>query len=276
MDRRSTPRKKGDELLLAVGGDGWVHRDDLVRHMMQFVMPGQAHRLAAKGRKTDNDPRQRDSLRVGSRRKAYDIMSMAVKSGAWIREGDMIRHRDCQGEAAAVASPEAGFAVPTMDEVRHHAALTGFTKWHWAPVVACYVVEPGAGARTDLGNIPEVLTPQQFADLGIAGLSDPKTVRQYLHIWMEHSGGVRPEPGEVVEIPSMDTWPTKRTRKRERPAADDPRPRAKPWHQRLSETGDPVEAAALIRKHTKIPDEIGRELVRQAAPAQIAHLRAVN
>lgn len=273
MDRRSTPRRKGDELLLAAGGDGWVPRDDLVRHMMQFVMPGQAHRLAAKSRKTDNDPRQRDSVRVGSRKKALDTMSMAVKTGAWIREGDMVRHRDWQGEAAPVASPEAGFAVPTMDEVRHHAALTGFTKWHWAAVVACYVVESEHGG--DRSKAKNGLAPSDFAALGITGLTNKDTVRVFLHNWMEHSGGVRPEPGEVVEIPSMDTWPTKRTRNRERPAVD-PSPRAKPWHQRLSETGDPVEAAALIRKHTKIPDEIGRELVRQAAPAPIAHLRAVN
>ena len=272
MGQRSTPRKKADELLLAAPDDGWIPMDDVVRHMMQFVMPGQAHRTAARSRKTDDDPRHRDSQRVGARHVANQLAHNALRFGAWLREGDMVRHRDWEGEAAAVASPEAGFAVPTMDEVRHHAALTGFTKWHWAAVVATYVVEGEGKGR----NVKNDISPTDFAALGIAGVTSPNTVRQYLHIWMEHSGGVRPEPGEVVEIPSMNIWPTKRTRKRERPAADDPAPQAKPWHQRLAETGDPVEAATLIRKHTKIPDEIGRELVRQTSPAPVTHLRAVN
>ena len=144
--------------------------------------------------------------------------------------------------------------------------------------MACYVVEPGAGARTDLAKSSEV-TADDFAALGIAGLQSKDTVRVFLHNWMEHSGGLRPEPGEAIEIPSMDTWPTKRTRKRERPGAtpaDMPKPRTRPWHQRLAETGDPVEAASIIRKHTKIPDEIGRELVRQSEPARVTSLRAVN
>lgn len=205
---------------------------------------------------------------------------MAVKHGAWVRDGDMVRHRDCQGEAASVASPEAGFVVPTMDEVRHHAALTGFTKWHWAAVVACYVVESESRANLSADAKTSMLSPLEFASLGITGLESKDTVRVYLHNWMEHSSGVRPEPGVSIEIPSMDTWPTKRTRKRERGStptpADMPKPRTKAWHQRLAETGDPVEAASIIRKHTKIPDEIGRELVRQSEPAQVPSLRAVN
>lgn len=272
MDRRSTPRKKGDEFLMAAP-DGWVHRDDLVRHVMQFVMPGQAHRAAAESRVSDHDPRLRDPLRVGSRRVANAVVLRAVRNGAYEREGDMLRHRDWQG-AVAVASPEAGFTVPTMDEVRHHAALTGFTKWHWAAIVACYVVESEHGG--DRSKAKNSLDPRDFAALGIAGLQSKDTVRQYLHNWMEHSGGVRPEPGEVVEIPSMDTWPTKRVRKREQTTPTPTPTRSKPWHQRLAETGDALEAASIIRKHTKIPDEIGRELVRGAKPARVTHLKSVK
>ncbi len=274
MGQPSTPRKKGDELLLAATGDGWVHRDDVVRHMMQYVMPGQAHRFVAGRRKNSDDPRHRDALRVGSRQIANQTLSNALKTGVWVRDGDRIRHRDWTGEAAPVASPSGGFSVPSMDEVRHHVALTGFTKWHWAAVVACYVVESEHGGDRSKGK--NHLAPKDFADLGITGLTDPKTVRQYLHNWLGHAEGVRPEPGEIVEIPPMDIWPSKRTRKRERPAASEVPQRSRPWHQRLAETNDPVEAAAIIRKHTRIPDEIGRELLRHSAPAPVAHLRAVN
>lgn len=271
MGQPSTQRKKGDEFLLAATGDGWVDRDTLLRHMMQFVMPGQAHRIVAKRRKTEDGPRQRDTLRVGSRMIANQTMSMALKTGAWQRDGDRIRHRDWTGEAAPVASPSGGFSVPSMDEVRQHAALTGFTKWHWAAVVACYVVEPGSGAHNRQKLNSEFLTCAEFAALEIAGLGSENTVRQYLHNWLNHSEGVRPEPGEVVEIPTMDTWPSKRTRKRERPAATEPQ-RSRPWHQRLAETNDPIEYEALLEKYTRL----GPEYVRSSATSPVAHLRAVN
>lgn len=106
----STPRKKGDELLLAAAGDGWVEQEIVIREMMRFVMPGQAHRAVAKSRVegNDDDPRRRDELRVGSRQVANSTFGNALRFGVWIRDGDRVRHRDHPGEQLdeQVAAPE--------------------------------------------------------------------------------------------------------------------------------------------------------------------------
>lgn len=279
MGQPGMPRKKGDELLLAAEGDGWVERDTLIRHIMQFVMPGQAHRTAAQQRVKDDDPRQRDTLRVGSRTVAGKCVANAVTDGAWIREGEKIRHRDWQPQevAAAVATP-AGFVVPTLAEVTAHSTmLHGFTKWHWAAVVACYVVE-GEGRGKSVNAISSI-SPEDFAALGIAGLQSKDTVRRYLHVWLEANDGERPEPGQAVAIPDMDEWPSKRVRKRDReqpPESDEadrpePRQRQTPWHQRLANTGDPVEYEALLRKHTKIADRV----LGPERGAKVSYLKAI-
>lgn len=215
---KSTPRKKGDELLLGASGDGWVSREEVIRHMMQFVMPGQAHRIAARRRVREEDSRHRDPARVGSRQVANATLNNALKYGVWVRDGDRVRHRDWhpQGQevaADAVAPAPGGFVVPTLAEMTAHSRmLHGFTKWHWAAVVACHVVE-GEGRGKSV-NGKSAISPEAFAAFDIAQLESARTVRKYLHIWLEHFGGVRPEPGQPVDIPDMSTWPTKRVRKR--------------------------------------------------------------
>lgn len=100
------PRSRGDDFLLAAPGDGWVEREVLVREMMRFVSPGRAHRTLAKYRAAmglvgpvGHRSVTRDPLIVGSRQVANMTLQNGLRHGRWIREGNMIRHRDHPGAA---------------------------------------------------------------------------------------------------------------------------------------------------------------------------------
>lgn len=224
----STPRRKADELLLAAPGDGWVDRETVIREMMRFVMPGQAHRTAARSRRgTDADePRRRDTLLVGSRQKANQYLANALKYGVWEydRESKRLRHRDNPGAAVVVDHPvvvvddpelpppdpesSGGFVVPPLEQVTTavavRSALEQFTKWHWAAIILTHVeVDEHGGSKTKSSL---ALSTAEFADLGVTGLRSKDTVRKY-HAYALQHWGRRPEPGDTITIPTMDTWP---------------------------------------------------------------------
>lgn len=239
VSQASTPRKKADDLLLAAPGDGWVSRETVVREMMRFVMPGQAIRTVARQRKgtDENEPRRRDDIRVGSRQKANQFFSNALKYGVWERSGDLVRHRDHpaavadRGEGTVVVvegavlpvaevaevadepGPEsgpvdAGFVLPDLAAMRQlgefQSALRGLSKWHWAAMILAHVeVEEHGGSKTKFGL---ALTTAEFAELGVAGLQSKDTVRRYHQVAYAHWGR-KLHPGETVEIPHKDTWP---------------------------------------------------------------------
>jgi hypothetical protein len=78
--------------------------------------------------------------------------------------------------------------------------------WERAAIVAAFVVQPGAGARTDLVTSDKVLSPTQFAALGIAGLRSVNTVVRYVEAW-ETTGLGRPTPGEEFEATNLGEFP---------------------------------------------------------------------
>ena len=59
--------------------------------------------------------------------------------------------------------------------------------WERAAIVAAFVEMPGQGARSDLASSSEVLSPEQFAALGIVGLKSKDTVRRYLASTERHT-----------------------------------------------------------------------------------------
>jgi len=80
-------------------------------------------------------------------------------------------------------------------------------RWERAAIVAAFVRVSTRGVQTPAG---EHLGPQGFADLGISGLKKRETVALYVNRWLEHSGGVYPEPGADVLIPDTK-WKSTRT-----------------------------------------------------------------
>ncbi len=87
--------------------------------------------------------------------------------------------------------------------------LVTATEWERAAIVAAFVEFPGQGSRSDLLTSEEVMSPERFAALGIAGLKSSNTVRRYVNAW-QSTGRPRPNPGETVELPTTP-WPPSET-----------------------------------------------------------------
>lgn len=82
--------------------------------------------------------------------------------------------------------------------------LINAKKWERAAIVAAYVTidnRPGPRSR----NIPRSLTPVQFAEFGITGLSSNKTVQRYVETWLAHRP--RPQAGQEVDLDGLPEWP---------------------------------------------------------------------
>lgn len=104
----SPEKRAGDRFLLAAPGDGWVDREELLREMSRFVMPGKAYRYREVHNRScanyrgsiDEDgkwPRKsstHDPLEVGQRLAVGKVLRGAVMYGTWVRDGDRVRHRD--------------------------------------------------------------------------------------------------------------------------------------------------------------------------------------
>lgn len=255
-DRRSGPRRAADDLLLA---EGPKTRDELIAFMMPLFNHGKVaskvHRILDEN--GELNPRyaknRKDDWEVGAGAAAREVIGNALSgirkgqpSSAWIQDGDLIRHRDWVEPASWVP--------PTIDELSGAVAALGLSRWQWAAVIATYVVESDSRAHANFSMSHE-MSASDFAALGFAALESKDTVRKYLRTWLEHSGGVRPEPGQPVVIPDIP-WPTKRTRERDRtnkPAPKpQPKPRVKTDAEHLATSGDPVETAIIIMR--MVPD----------------------
>jgi len=223
MSPPSTPRKRGDALLLAAPGDGWVSRETVIREMARFVMPGPAVRRVTARRKNAEDPRHLDPLWVGQRDIAQTALKNAVRNGTWVRDGERVRHRDHPGaRALVVVEPvvedapepepvEGGFVVPPLEQMTAalvmRSAREQCTNWQWAALILTHVeVHEGRGQPESIGRNANTLSTVEFAALGVRGLKSPNTVRKF-HAYALQHWGRRLEPGETITIPTMDTWP---------------------------------------------------------------------
>lgn len=103
MSPKTRRREEADRILLAEGPKPVA---ELMLLMMRFITPGHAAREAERHR---NWIRQRNNCRmvrsssldiyeIGRRRVARSTLVTAVRSGMWIRTGDIIRHRDWNKE----------------------------------------------------------------------------------------------------------------------------------------------------------------------------------
>ena len=99
---RTKPRRKADEWLLR---EGPQNVQALKSFMAKFVEPGRAARHAARKRRTESDPRHGDPYAVGAWGIAGVAVGNAVIGGVWIREGDVIRHRDWVAPITAEKEP---------------------------------------------------------------------------------------------------------------------------------------------------------------------------
>lgn len=189
---KSRPREAADEYLMKHGP---TSKAVLYREVSPLFESGRAARRVL--RKNETDLRHGDIYEVGRRKLWNELLANAKRNKTWIYEGDLIRHRDWR-------SPT-GWAVPPLAELKPALDSSGFTKWHWAALVAAHVVESESRAHVDPHAKNSMRTPSEFASLGFASLSSKDTVRRYLHIWLDRFD--RPSPGEFVEVPPMSEWP---------------------------------------------------------------------
>lgn len=82
-------------------------------------------------------------------------------------------------------------------------ALLTATEWERAAIVAAFT-EPRAGQGTNVPTGTKVHSPTTFAQLGIHGLSDRRTVQHYRAAWVDRYGSV--VPGQTVALPN-DRFP---------------------------------------------------------------------
>ncbi len=234
----SSWRKSADELLLA---DGPQTRDALIAHMMQLVPLGKALSMV-KYRKRDEcgrlnpayESRRGDEQEIGSQLAARQTWHNAIRQGTWyVDEEGLTRHRDWQP----------GWAIPTLGDLDTATSIQGLSKWQWAAVVATYVVECEKHDNQHVvAKNSNHITASEFAALGFAGLQSKDTVRRYLRVWLDHSAGTRPKPGEHVVIPGIP-WPSQRnaaeSKAKRQPLSD---------ADRALKSRDPVETATLLRR----------------------------
>ena len=83
-----------------------------------------------------------------------------------------------------------------------HSLLTA-REWERAAIVAAFAKEGQAGRPTKSASAGRLLTPVQFAALGIHGLRSKDTVRRYVRAWAS-TGLPRPVSGEDVDLPTID------------------------------------------------------------------------
>lgn len=104
-----------------------------------------------------------------------------------------------------------------QDRLGSLGKLLTATEWEKAAIVASFVEEPGQGARTDLATSSQVMSPHQFATLGIVGLKSKDTVRRYVNAWMDQVG-TAPKPGHEIDLPNVEFPQTSVTKDTERGA----------------------------------------------------------
>lgn len=93
-------------------------------------------------------------------------------------------------------------AVETLSSIEQ---LLTAQRWERAAIVAAFVRLSTKGAHLN----GEMMSPGQFAALGISGLKSATTVQLYVERWLETHEGVYPEAGAEVLLPEKDWEPTR-------------------------------------------------------------------
>lgn len=162
------------------------------------------------------------------------------------------------------------------------------TQWSKAATLAAYVELPGQGHRSDLAKNSQVLSPREFAKLGIAGLRSKDTITKYVRRWIA-SGRPIPQPGDEVDLDGLPEWDTgveeaapNTAEVVPAPPTKEPAPKRRKWDDLT-----PEEQAA----DNAMAEEGGRNLVRitkermaaedaamqgQAEGARMAQLRRIG
>lgn len=96
------------------------------------------------------------------------------------------------------------------------AELTGLgklitaKKWERAALVASVVrLDLGHGGRDETGKFPRFESARGFAERGIVGLLDHKSVAKYVQAWLDTHDGRYPKLGATVTLPTSDFPPTR-------------------------------------------------------------------
>jgi hypothetical protein len=84
--------------------------------------------------------------------------------------------------------------------------LISAQEWERAAIVAAFVMVTPNGKGLD-GH----MSAQDFAALGIVGLTTDKTVRHYFEAWTKNVGRERPVPGETVDLTGLPTFQANET-----------------------------------------------------------------
>lgn len=115
--------------------------------------------------------------------------------------GDPARYGLAQPVAYRIVVPEVADLGPLADSL---TGLATATQWALAAVCATYVRLPGPGRRAESVTDDGFLSADQFAALGLRGLTSPTTVRRYARRWLEVRQ--KPEPGDVLDLTGLPEW----------------------------------------------------------------------
>lgn len=265
-DPRSTPRQEADRLLLAAGGnDGWVSLDDVKGVMRDYVMPGPAHRRAAARRKAENGRRVQDALTVGKTAAVNLTVSNALrKGGKWERSecGTKVRHRDwvplpqitdarrqVDVLRAMLVTPDVANIVTAIVSIwdgRLWREL-GYESWD------DFTVSELSGApRLTVEARQEVVARLRETGMSTRAIGSALGVHHSTVKKDVSTGGNPPvEPAQITGVNGKTYTPKQTATPADLPA---PAPKkkkrdARPWHVIFAKSNDPVEMAALLKKH---------------------------
>lgn len=154
-------------------------------------------------------------------------------------------------------------------------ALLTAKEWERAAIVAAFVSLTPNGKGLD-GQ----MSGQEFAGLGIKGLSSDKTVRHYVEAWVS-SGLPKPRPGEKVDLPTSE-FPSRKTKAQDvagQPGAvakalEDPR-FAEKVAQRATPTAKQAVARTMVDDQA-LDDVYVKQKVRHAVVTHDATNEAVS
>lgn len=111
-------------------------------------------------------------------------------------------------DGTTMKQPAAKFQVPptkeaVIDDIGVKSALLTATGWELAAELAAIVRFSGSGnVKSDI-----YLSTTDVARFGIRGLTSHNTVERYVKAWLKESGGLHPEPGDLVVLPLCDFPP---------------------------------------------------------------------
>lgn len=116
------------------------------------------------------------------------------------------------GDVGALAIPQEISIPQNVDEAVERldgvVGILNAAEWGVAAIIWAHVEEPGQGHRSDLTSKSlSKLSPDEFAERGIRGLTSAPTVRKYRRAWQYaiDEGLAEPTvPGEIVKLPSVE------------------------------------------------------------------------